>query len=91
MNADRPLSDAQERNLIVLGDRTASPDLRVNAPWPAEQPDGWIYAGQYWTRANTLESLERLGLARSSVSGIRFSFRYQITEAGLIMLRSMGD
>jgi hypothetical protein len=80
MCGDRPLTDAQERNLIAL----------------VKQQDGfrdgkrtreWIRPGQYGTRANTLGSLKRLGLAEDRFSpGL-----YRPTDEGRKLCDSMGD
>lgn len=81
MSSDRPLSDAQERALIVLGDRTA-PNTYT-----------WVGSGYHGVRTNTMFSLERLGLARVRLD-VRWSgagYEAQITQAGVEMLASMGD
>lgn len=89
---DRPLSDAQERNLIALGEHTTEPWYSVVAQFPeGVKPSGWLGAGYKGTRSNTLQSLERLGLAISRMDYPRLTLRYQITEAGIAMLDSMGD
>jgi hypothetical protein len=77
VTANRPLTDAQERNLIVLGERSGL----------------WVSSGQYGTRTNTLESLGRLDLAevRHEYRYSGGSVRARITPAGLEMLASMGD
>lgn len=67
------LSDAQRRNLVVLGEKDGGRG---------------VLPGQFGTRSNTLESLARLGLARSGMEHGVLRWRYWITEAGREKLRA---
>jgi hypothetical protein len=70
------LSYAQERNLITLVDL-----------YPK-----WIRPGYLHTRANTLESLARFGLAQERMrTGVGLYWEYRATNEGIALCNSMGD
>lgn len=77
VDPDRPLTDAQERALIRLADRLSS-------RWGPWLPSGVC-------RVNTLESLDRLGLAEVRMRPPRLDVEARITKAGLDLLATMGD
>lgn len=75
VSADRPLSDAQERTLIEMA------------------PGRWYGSGGLRgpRRANTLESLARLGLVEQRTRYGSLAQEYRISDAGLELLATMGD
>ncbi len=79
VDPDRPLTDAQERALIRLADRLSS-------RWGP-----WLPSGVGGCRTNTLESLDRLGLAEVRMRPPRLDVAARITKAGLDLLATMGD
>lgn len=78
--ADRPLTDAEERCLIGLADRLG------RLP-----PLGYSEWGKPCRNASTLSSLHRLGYVELRLRSGTLDLEGRINEAGLELLRSMGD
>ena len=80
MSADRPLTDAQERFLIALDDADgdAAPEMHSL---------NWVLrAAGVRNDPRTRASLRSMGLIETAGAGFAM-----LTEAGVAMLRSMGD
>lgn len=84
MSVDRPLTDAQERALIILADAW---DDWTNGGPQAREP--WRH--KPCRNVQTLEALKRLGLIDVRLYHSTLEWEARITQEGLSLVRGMGD